>query len=442
MNPSLTELSAPPFTKPDRKEILAWASYDIANSSYAVVIATAVYSPYFVNEIGKGLPPGHATVILTGVVCVASLLIVLTAPILGTICDAKASKKYMLLVSTLVCVFATAFLSFVQPGNIVTAAILYTLANFAFGTGEDLVAAFLPELASKEDMGRISALGWAAGYVGGLLSLGLCLVYMSWSIKNHHQPIEYVPVVLFSVAIAFALLSIPTFKILKERAQPEPIASGQSYSEAGFRRLRETLTHTRHYKDLFAFLLALFVYSCGTTTVVHLAAVYAQEVVHFTPTDSVIMILVVNVTAAIGAFLFGYIQDKFGSIKTLKVTLTMWTVAIVVASMSTTKQEVWMAANLVGIAMGSTGSAGRALVGQFAPSGRSGEFLGLWGVAVKLATAIGALSFGLVTFLTHNNLRIAMLSTIVFFVIGIFLLRSVDEERGRRAAQSDVEIIL
>jgi MFS transporter, UMF1 family len=442
MKTSITEPLTATFKKPARTEILAWASYDIANSSYAVVVATAVYSPYFVNEIGKGLPPGHATVILTGVVCVASLLIVLTAPILGTICDAKASKKHMLLVSTLICVFATAFLSFVQPGNIVTAAILYTLANFAFGTGEDLIAAFLPELASKEDMGRISALGWAAGYVGGLLSLGVCLIYMSWSIKNHHAPTEYVPVVIFSVAVAFALLAIPTFKILKERAQPEPIKSGHSYAEAGFRRLRETLTHTRHYKDLFAFLLALLVYSCGTTTVVHLAAVYAQEVVHFTPTDSVIMILVVNVTAAIGAFLFGYVQDKFGSIKTLRVTLTMWTIAIVVASMSTTKQEVWMAANLVGIAMGSTGSAGRALVGQFAPSGRSGEFLGLWGVAVKLATALGAVSFGLVTFLTHNNLRIAMLSTIVFFIIGIFLLRSVDEERGRLAAHSDVDVIL
>jgi len=188
MNSFITEPTAQIFKKPARKEILAWASYDIANSSYAVVVATAVYSPYFVNEIGKGLAPGHATVILTGVVCVASLLIVLTAPILGTICDAKASKKHMLLVSTMVCVFATAFLAFVQPGNIVTASILYTLANFAFGTGEDLIAAFLPELASKDDMGRISALGWAAGYVGGLLSLGVCLLFMSWSISHHHAP--------------------------------------------------------------------------------------------------------------------------------------------------------------------------------------------------------------------------------------------------------------
>ncbi len=428
--------------KPTRREILAWAAYDIANSTYGTIVATAVYNAYFVNEIARDMGQGTGTVLLTAVICLSSILVVITAPIVGTVCDVKAAKKSMLIMSTLACVVATTFLALVRPGQVWLAMGLFVFANFAFGTCEDLIAAFLPELASQEDMGKISALGWGAGYVGGLFALGACFAYMSWAKAHSMGVTDYVPYVVLGVAILYGLLACPTFVILKERAKPEPRTSGHGYIWAGFLRLGETLTHTRHYRDLFAFLLALLVYSCGTTTVVHLAAVYAQAVVHFTAADLVAMILVVNVTAAIGAFLFGFIQDKLGSVKTLAITLLIWTSAILFAGFSTTKPQLWAAANLVGIAMGSTGSAGRALVGQFAPAGRSAEFLGLWGVAVKLATGLGAVSFGFVTVLTHNNLRVALLSTIIFFVVGILLLRSVNEERGRLAAHSDVNLEL
>ena len=150
------------------------------------------------------------------------------------------------------------------------------------------------------------------------------------------------------------------------------------------------------------------------------------------------MILVVNLTAAIGASIFGVVQDRIGSVKTLMITLSIWMVAIAVAAAAQNKPQLWIAANLVGIAMGSTGSVGRALVGQFAPKGRSGEFLGLWGMAVKLATAVGAVSFGAVSWLTHNNYRVAILFTLVFFVAGMAMLARVSEERGILAASTDI----
>lgn len=151
------------------------------------------------------------------------------------------------------------------------------------------------------------------------------------------------------------------------------------------------------------------------------------------------MILVVNLTAAIGATIFGYVQDRIGSVKTLMITLSIWMVAITVAAAARDKPQLWIAANLVGIAMGSTGSVGRALVGQFAPRGRSGEFLGLWGVAVKLATAVGALSFGAMLWLTHNNYRVAILFTLLFFIGGMLMLSRVNEERGILAASTDIQ---
>ncbi len=424
------------------KEIAAWAAYDIANSTYATIVATAVYNAYFVEEMAQRVGHAQATALLTAVICISSLLIVFTAPIIGTICDARAAKKQILILSTFGCAAATAFLAFISPQHILLGTALFIFANFTFGTGEDLIAAFLPELATKDDMGRISAIGWGAGYIGGLLSLGACLAYMYWAIKHGQTVRDYVPSVMVFVALGFVVLAMPTFIYLRERARRVPLKSGHNYAEAGFLRLKETLTHTRHYRDLFAFLLALFVYSCGTTTVIHIASVYAQAVAHFTAKESVTMILVVDITAAIGAFLFGWVQDKIGSVKTLTITLSIWTIAILLAASASTKTDLWVAANLVGVAMGASGSAGRALVGQFAPRGRSAEFLGLWGVAVKLATAVGAACFGAITVLSHDNLRTALLSTIGFFVIGILLLRSVNEARGRLAAETDVNVVL
>lgn len=441
--PALSSLeSEKAATSAPRKEILAWASYDIANATYGTVVATAVYNAYFANVIcgpGSQLEKGVGTLLLTVVICVSSILIVVTAPIVGTISDATASKKKLLFVSTFICVIATAFLALFGAGSVVPAMVTLIIANTAFGTGEDLVAAFLPELATKEDMGRISSLGWAAGYVGGLLSLGTCLAYVSWALKQHQQSTDYVPIIMFFCSIAFGTAVLPTFIYLKERAVPDPSAMGKNPVVAGFQRLKTTITHATHYRDLFRFLITLFLYSCGTTTIVHLASVYAQEVVMFTTQDSIVMILVVNLTAAIGASIFGVVQDKIGSVKTLMITLSFWMVSIFVAASAQDKLQFWIAANLVGIAMGSTGSVGRALVGQFAPKGRSGEFLGLWGMAVKLATAVGAVSFGAIAWLTHNNYRAALMFTIVFFIAGVAMLTKVNEERGIIAAATDIE---
>jgi UMF1 family MFS transporter len=422
-----------------RGEILAWAMYDVANATYGIVIATVIYNAYFVKVIAgraPGLAGGAGTLLLTTVILISAMLIVVSAPVLGTIADALAAKKKLLMGSTACCIAATACLSLFGPGDYLPAMVVLIIANVAFGTGEDFVAAFLPELASREEMGRISALGWAAGYVGGLLALGLTFGCVRWA---HHQnpPLletQYVPILLVFCAVFFLIFSLPTFIFLKERAVPDPLARGRSYILVGFQRLRETFGHAKQYRDLFNFLITLFVFSCGTRTIVDMCSVYAQQVLRFTTDDCVLMFLVVQITAALGAVIFGFVQDRIGSIKTLKATLCVWIIAILIAYSAKAKVDLWVAANMVGIALGASGSVGRALVGQFSPRGRSGEFLGLWGVAVKLATGIGAFSFGAITYCTHNNLRLALLSTLLFFIGGLGLLLTVDEARGIRAA--------
>lgn len=435
--------NAAPLKPAGRGEILAWAAYDIANATYGTVVATAIYNAYFVSTIcgdKGGLWGLDGTVLLTLVISASALAVVLTAPVVGTIADATASKKKLLFISTFLCILCTAALSVIGPGGVAWAMLALAMANTFFGTGEDLIASFLPELTTQEHMGRISAIGWAAGYVGSLLSLGLCFAYVTWAKQAGLPETQYVSNTMLICALMFFVFSLPTFIFLKERSKPDPLAKGKSYITVGFERLMHTVNHARHYRDLFNFLLTLFLYSCGTTTVIHLASVYAQKVLHFTPGDSIVMILVVSVTAAIGAGVFGYVQDKIGSIKTLGITLTIWTVAVLIAYLAQDKTQFWVAANLVGIAMGATGSTGRALVAQFSPSGRSGEFLGLWGVAHKLATATGALTFGAVTMLTNNNYRFALLSCAFFFIVGGLLLLRVNENRGKLAAKLDADV--
>lgn len=423
-----------------RGEILSWACYDIANATYGTVVATAVYNAYFVDIIAGGTSGEHGagTILLTAVICVSSLLVVLSAPVIGTICDATASKKKMLAASTWLCIAATTALAFIGPGSVVQSMIVLTISSIAFGTGENLIAAFLPEISSQNDMGRISSLGWAAGYLGGLVSLSGCLVYMSLA-KSHGQvSTQFVPGTLILCAAVFAIASTPTFIFLRERAHADVTAPKQNFMVLGFTRVWRTFRHARHYEDLFNFLVTLFFYSCGTTTVIHLASVYAQQVLHFSPAESVGMVLFVNITAAIGALIFGKVQDKAGSVKTLAITLSIWTIAIMVAGAAQTHAQLFLASSLVGIAMGASGSVGRALVGQFSPPEQCGEFLGLWGMSVKLATACGAIMFGTVSYCTHNNYRLALLSTVLFFITGILLLLRVDEKRGRLAAHQEI----
>jgi UMF1 family MFS transporter len=426
------------FPPASKLEIFSWAMFDFANSTYGTVVATAIYSAYFVNVVAKNLPEqGQATLWLTLTISVAAVFVALTAPIIGTIADATASKKKFLFIATAICVIFTAMLSVTGPGDVALAMLLLFITTSSFGTGEDLVAAFLPEIARRDNMGRISAFGWTIGYIGGLTVLGICLAYVNWARSMHQSAEQYVPVTLLITACIFAMAATPIFVILKERALPEKDLPVSDYVLVGWQRLRETYRQARQYEDLWRFFITLFVYTCGTTTVVTLAAVYATEVMKFTPQDNIMLVLAVNVTAAVGAFLFGFVQDKIGSVKTLTITLVIWAAATSLAFVAASKPVFWVVANLVGLAMGASQSAGRALVGQLSPAGRSGEFFGLWGVVGKLAAAVGPLSFGLITYLTHNNLRIAILSTTAYFIASIFMIQSVNEERGRQAVHRD-----
>ena len=428
------------LTPASKRERFAWCMYDFANSGFTTVVLTAVFNAYFVGVVAADLNTqqnGQATLLWTIAMAIANGLVLFCAPILGAIADHSAAKKRFLIITTLGCILFTAMLSLVGPGDIALGMGLVILATIMFTAGENLIAAFLPEITTPEQMGRLSGYGWGLGYFGGLLTLGLCIVYIDWAQGQGYEAQDFVPNTNLIVAVIFALTALPTLLWLKERAIASESLKPTVYIKEGFKRLRHTIKHARQHQDLFRFLLTLTTYHAGINTVIVLAAIYAQEVMQFTTRDTLLLIMVVNITAAIGALVFGHIQDRIGSKISLGLTLIIWIIAIAVIYSATETDTFWLAANLIGFALGASQSAGRAMIGQFSPPQRSGEFFGLWGMAVRLAAIIGPLTYGATIYLMQGNHRLAILSTLLFFILGLILLLTVNEQRGKQAALQD-----
>ena len=408
------------------REVWAWSMYDFANSGYTTVVITAVFGAYFVGVVAGNAP--WATFAWTLALSLSYAAVVLTGPLVGAWADAHAAKKHLLLGATSGCVLFTASLWFVSPGDVVLALVLIALSNFFFCVGENLIAAFLPELADSQAMGRVSGWGWSFGYVGGIVALGLCLAYITWSQAHGQSAAQFVPATMLITAALFAASATPTFLMLHERTRPQPGTGG------AWQRVLDTVQRARAFADLRRFLVCVLFYQAGIQAVIALAAIYAQQAMNFTTQQTIMLILVVNVTAAVGAFGFGYVQDAIGHVRAVAVTLVGWIVMVTIAGLSESVPMFWLAANIAGLCMGSSQAAGRAIVGYLSPPSRLAEFFGLWGLAVKSASIFGPLTYGIVTWLFAGNHRLGIAAIGIYFVAGLFLLRGIDVERGRRTA--------
>jgi UMF1 family MFS transporter len=402
--------------------------YDFANSGYTTVVITAVFGAYFVGVVAGDAP--WATFAWTLALSVSYALIMLTAPLVGAWADAHARKKSLLWITTLGCVVATALLYFAAPGALLLSIAALVVSNYFFGTGENIIAAFLPELARPRALGRVSGWGWALGYVGGLVSLGASLAYIGWAQGQGQGAAEFVPVAMLITAAIFMLASLPTLLMLRERAAPNPDHAPRT----AWRQVRHTLGHLSRLPDLRRFLVCTVLYQSGIAAVITLAAIYASQVFHFDTQRTIVLVLVVNVTAALGAFAFGHVQDRIGHVRLVALTLAGWIAMVLVAWAAPDERMFWVAANLAGLCMGASQSAGRAMVGLFAPPAHQAEFFGLWGLAVKLASIIGPLTYGVASWITAGDHRQALLITGIWFVAGLVVLRGVRADRGRRAA--------
>ena len=416
-----------------RRELLGWAMYDFANSGYTTVVITAVFAAYFVGGVAGGA--SWATLAWTVGLSISYAIVMLTMPGLGAWADRHAAKKRLLMGVTLGCVVSTAALAWVQPGQVALGLVLLVISNTFYSWGESLTASFLPELARPQAMGRVSGWGWALGYVGGMLTLGVCLAYVLSAQARQESASQFVPVTMWITAVIYALAASVTFALMREHAQPAPDVAAGGVA-ASLLRLRQTWHDSALYMDFRQLMACAVAYQAGVAVAISLAAIYAEQVVGFAPQETMVLIFVLNIAAFVGAFVFGHVQDRLGHKRALGLTIAGWVLTCVLAAASTTKGVFWIAAAVAGVFLGSSQSAGRAMAGLMVPTHRLAEFFGLWTFAIRLASILGPLSYGLITWVTGGNHRLAIASTALLFVLGLWLLRPVDVARGMAMARA------
>ncbi len=399
----------PPVRK---REIFGWCCYDFANSAFVTVVITVVFGPFFTGVVAAGSPA--ANTLWSAMLAASQAVVIVLGPALGVMADLTASKKKYLLAMMWVCAGATAALWFTGPGTVALAAGLLIVAYAAFSFGENFNASFLSELSTPENCGRISGYGWSFGYLGGLGALGLAFAVLAIFPGN-------VWLVFVATAVFMVLATVPVVALLRERKTPEPHTG--SWWRLGWESIGNAARDLPRHRELLKFFVAFLFYMSGLGAVVAFAAIYSERVLGFTATENIALFALLQIGSAVGALLCGWWQDRAGSLSALTIALVLWCIVAIGAWLCEGKMAFFVVGNVAGLAIGSSQAASRAVVTLLAPRERAAEFFGFWGVFGKFAAIVGPLTMG--TLADVFGLRVAVLSTLVFFVAGLVVLRTV-----------------
>lgn len=431
--------------KAGRPEIFGWCMFDFANQAYTLLIVTVIFGDLYTRVIVADAPDYRLGNLLWSLsLCLSYLLVVVSAPLLGAIMDYAQAKKRMLFISYLVTVASTSLLYFVAPGFIWLGFALIVISNTAYSVGESFIASFLPSLGDPEDLGKISGLGWALGYAGGLVAAGFALLYLGEVSADNFERIRWVGPF---AAVFFLLAAIPTFLWVREPAIGRRRALDPSFVREGYGRLRATLHSISRFPDLSRLFLSILFAMAGVYVIVAFSFIYGAQVIGWSETTRNLMFIVVQVTALVGALVFGWMQGRWGGRRTYALTLLLWIAAILAIffvreltgwmerafGIALSVEQMFLFAGLLsGLSLGSSQSVGRALVGAFSPENRAAELFGFWGMFSKLAAIFGLFGVGLLQYAL--GLEGAVLFCIVLFAAALIPLAGVDEARGRAAA--------
>ena len=343
------------------------------------------------------------------------------------------------------CYFAVLFtglLYFVHEGDYWMGAVFFILANIGFAGGNVFYNAFLPEISTDQNIGRISGLGWALGYIGGGLLLAINLImlkYPGWI----GFPSGYFTVqdCFFSVALWWLIFSLPTFLLLKERAYGQELLSEGGYFRAGYLRLRHTFHRIKSFRELAKFLVAFLIYNEGIETVIVMASIFGAEVLGMETNELILFFLMIQGIAFVGSMIFGVLADAIGNKRTVIVTLVIWSFIVLWAFQLgivwDPKTEYWILGVLVATVLGGSQAASRSLQGLFTPDANSAEFFGFFAVSGKFASIFGPLIYGILIAIT-GSVQSGVLSVLIFFVVGMVILWTVNEKRGMEEKEKPV----
>ena len=414
-------------TRSRRREVLAWCLYDFGSSAFNTLVLTFIYSLFFAQVIAPDYNTG--TVWWTRAVNISALAVAMITPVLGAIADSSGRKKAFLVAFATQSIIFTILLFFVGTDNALLALAVFVLANIGFEAANVFYWAFLPDVSDDSNIGRVSGYGFFLGYFGGLLALMLALQMIEkWVPKTDHLNVRST---LLLVAGWFVVFALPMFLWVRQQRAAEP--SQGNPLRVGFSRLYGTLQHARHYKEAGKLLAARMIYNDGLATIIAVAAIYLGAVYDMEMREVLTMAIGLNVFAGIGAFAFGFVDDRIGGKKTILITIVLLIVGTLIGTRMTTVGGFWIAAAIIGLMLGPNQAASRSLLSKLVPDEKQAEFFGLYSFSGKVSSLLGPLVYGSVVARTGDH-RLAMTSIIVFFVVGGIMLLFVREREGMALA--------
>jgi MFS transporter, UMF1 family len=419
--------------------------YDFGVSGMQTVIMTAVFPIFFVKVAAAGMDTERASAWWGYVNTIGAVLIAVLAPILGALADFKAAKKKFLVAFMLLGAGATAAMFFIQRGDMVFASVAF-IFSLAGATGSmTFYESLLPHIAKENEIDRVSTAGYALGYVGGglLLALALLVIQKPELFGLPHgaglTPQQAtLPARLSYLAVGawWLAFSIPVLRTVAEppRALELDEATRTAPIRASIKRLGTTLRELREYKQAFLMMLAFTIYNDGIQTIIKMASVYGTEL-KIDQGQLIAAILLVQFIGIPAAFAFGGLAGKFGAKRSIFFGLLVYACICIYGYFLKSARDFWVLAVVVGLVQGGTQALSRSLFATLVPKHKSGEFFGFFSVFEKFGGILGPLAFAIAVQLSGSS-RVAILSVIVFFIVGAWLLTLVDEKSGAATARA------
>lgn len=413
----------------------AWAWYDWANSTFFTTVVTAVFPGFFATYAAAGLAPAEATARFGLITTVSMATIAISAPVLGAFADYSGAKKRLLALFMSIGVAACASMVFIGEGDIGLASVLFFIANIGVSGSTVFYDSLLPHVAKPAETDRVSAAGYAMGYIGGGI---LLLINLAWILYPETFGFASRPSAIrasfVSVAVWWAVFSLPLFRVVPEPATG-PRAEGESGVAilAAFSRLATTLREIRKYKSAFYLFVAMLLYQDGIQTIIRMSAVYGAEV-GLEPTSQIAAFVMVQFLGIPFAIMFGSLGARIGTKRAIFIAIGVFALATVLAYFMTTVTHFFILAAMIATVLGGAQALSRALFSRLVPADRTSEYFGFFAIAERFATILGPFVFYVSVSLTGSS-KTAILVILGFFVAGAWVLTLVDEQEGTRAAQ-------
>ncbi|MBI5460666.1 MAG: MFS transporter [Gammaproteobacteria bacterium] len=421
-----------PTPEPTRRAAYAWACYDWANSAFATTVMAGFFPLFFKQYWNSGVADTLSTFRLGMANSIASLIVVLGAPLLGAIADHMDTRKGFLLLFSALGVVMTGSLYFVAAGDWQIAALCYVLAVLGFSGGNLFYDSLLIFVARPTQLDRISALGFALGYLGGgvLFAVNVLMVlHPDWfGLPDKSAAVR---TSFLTVAVWWAVFTVPVLMSVHEPRAAQPTRLRAALSQ-GFGQLRHTLRDIGRLPQTFLFLLAYWLYIDGVDTIIRMAVDYGLSL-GFPSNSLIVALLITQFVGFPAAIAFGRIGERIGARTGILIALAVYMVVTAWGAFMSQVWEFYLLAVVIGLVQGGVQSLSRSLYARLIPAGRSAEFFGFYNMLGKFAAVLGPALMGWVGVLTGNP-RLGILSVLVLFVLGAALLTRVDLERGRQNA--------